>query len=131
MDHFGDLLGGVGVDVFQAFLDGVHKSLDDLRVLLHVGSSGGVGGVGHVAGIHPQGRHHISLSLLLQGGSEGLKFHCVVRPASREGGGGQAEADALVDGEVRLGIQAVFFQDVLEDHFRHAAGPAAQHGFSL
>ena len=40
---FGDFLGGVGVDVGQPFLDGVGKTLDDLRMFLDIALSGGIG----------------------------------------------------------------------------------------
>lgn len=47
-DCLGYLLGGVGVDVIHAFLDGVGEFLDDFRILFNIALSGAVGRIWHI-----------------------------------------------------------------------------------
>ena len=77
-DRLGNLLGGVGVHVVEAFLDRVCEFLDDLRVLFDIALLGTVGRVGHIAGIFSEGCDYIAVSFLLQGSGEGLKLDGVI-----------------------------------------------------
>ena len=77
-DRLGNLLGGVGVHVVEAFLDRVCEALHDLRMLFKIAFFCAVGGVGYIAGVFSEGRDHIAVSFLLQGSGEGLKLDGVI-----------------------------------------------------
>lgn len=66
-----------------------------------------VGGVGHIAGVFSEGCDYIAVSFLFQGSGEGLKLDGVIEIIARECRCGEAEADALVDGEILCWIDAV------------------------
>lgn len=51
LNGFCDFFGTVGVNVIDAFLDGVGKFLNDFRVFLHIAFLCTVCGIGNVAGI--------------------------------------------------------------------------------
>ena len=97
----------MGVHVVEAFLDRVCEFLDDLRVFFDIAFLSAVGGVGHISGVFSERRDHIAVSFLLQGCGEWFEFNGVVRIIAGEGRGGETEADALVDGEILCGIDAV------------------------
>ena len=77
-DRLGNLLGGVGIHVVEAFLDRVCEFLDDLRVLFDIALLGTVGRVGNIAGIFSEGCDYIAVSFLLQGSGEGFELDGVI-----------------------------------------------------
>ena len=62
----------------------------------------------------------------LQGGGAGFEFNGKIALAFGECGRCGTEVDILVDLKVCGRINAVFLQDILKDHLRHAAFPAAE-----
>ena len=115
----------MGIDVIQSLLDRIGKFLDDFRVLFQVALFRAVGRIGNIAGICSQRSHHIAGAFFLQAGGEGLKFDGVIGVVIGESGRRQPEADALVDGQIGFGIDAVFLQDIFKNHLGHSPGPAA------
>ena len=77
-DRLGDLCGGVGIHVVEAFLDRSGEALYDLRMLFNIAFFGTVGRVRDVAGIFSKGCDYIAVSFLLQGSGEGLKLDGVI-----------------------------------------------------
>ena len=98
----------MGIHVVETFLDRVCEALYDLRMLFKIAFFCAVGGVGYIAGVFSEGRDYIAVSFLLQGCGEGLKLDGVVGIIAGERRRGETEADALVDGEILCGIDAVF-----------------------
>ena len=66
-----------------------------------------VGRVRDVAGIFSKGCDYIAVSFLFQGCREGFELDGVVGIIAGERCRGETEADALVDGEIFGGIDAV------------------------
>lgn len=77
-DRLGNLLGGVGVHVVEAFLDRVCEFPDDLRVFFDIAFLSAVGGVGHISGVFSEGRDYIAVSFLFQGCREGFELDGVI-----------------------------------------------------
>ena len=77
-DRLGDLLGGVGVHIVEAFLNRICEFLDDLRMLFEIALLGTVGGVGYIAGVFSEGRDYIAVSFLFQGCGEGFELDGVI-----------------------------------------------------
>lgn len=77
-DRLGDLCGGVGIHVVEAFLDRIGEALYDLRMLFNIAFFCTVGGVGYIAGVFSEGRDYIAVSFLLQGSGEGLELDGVI-----------------------------------------------------
>lgn len=98
----------MGIHVVETFLDRVCEALYDLRMLFKIAFFCTVGRVRDVAGIFSEGCDYIAVSFLLQGSGEGLELDGVIEIIARECRGGEAEADALVDGEILCWINAVF-----------------------
>ena len=98
----------MGIHVVETFLDRVCEALYDLRMLFKIAFFCAVGGVGYIAGVFSEGCHHIAVSFLFQGCRERLELNGIVEIIAGECCRGESEADALVDGEILCGINAVF-----------------------
>ena len=77
-DRLGDLCGGVGIDVVEAFLDRIGEALYDLRMLFNIAFFCTVGRVRDVAGVFSEGRDYIAVSFLFQGCGEGFELDGVI-----------------------------------------------------
>lgn len=76
--RLGDLLGGVGVHIVEAFLNRICEFLDDLRMLFNIAFFCTVGRVRDVAGVFSEGRDYIAVSFLFQGCGEGFELDGVI-----------------------------------------------------
>ena len=108
LNGFGNFFGRMGIDVIHAFLEGVGEFLDYIRVGLKVALFCTIGRIGHIAGIGAQGSDNVAVAFQFQAGCKGFKFNCVIRIVTGKGGGGKAEANALVNGQVGFVVNAVF-----------------------
>ena len=115
----------MGIHVIQAFLDGIGELLYYIRMCFQVAFFGAVGGVGNVAGVFTQRSCYVSISFQLKSRGVRFEFYGIVCIAGWECSSSQAETDALVDGEVGKWVDAVLFQNILKDKFRHSAFAAA------
>lgn len=79
---------GIGNQAFVlSHLNSIGELLYHLRVGFQVAFLRTVGGVGNVARLFTQRRHHIAGAFPLQGSGKGLKLYCIVCIAGGEGSG--------------------------------------------
>ena len=112
--------------IIHAFLQGIGESLDDIRVFLYITLLRAGRRVGHIAAVLAKGSDDIAFPLGFQRGGAGFELNCIISLAFGKCGGSGSEVDILVDLQIRSRIDAVFLQDILKDHLRHAAFAAAE-----
>ena len=108
LNDLGDLLRSVGIYIVHAFLQCIGEFLDDIRVGVDIASFCTVGSVRNIAGIGSQGCDYIAVALQFQCSGKRFEFYGVVAVVTGKGSCRQTKVYALVDGQVRLGIDAIF-----------------------
>ena len=114
--------------VVHAFLQGVGEGLDDFGVGVYIALLGAEGGVGNIAGIFSKGSYYIAVAFGFKGGGVRFEFNGKIPLTPRKSRCRGAKINALVNGQICLGINIVFRKNKFKYHFGHTAGPAAKYG---